>query len=386
MVEANLIATLTRPPSSDGEELLKLVSMVEFIEVRADLTGWIEPDWLRDRVQRRLIYSLRSLAEGGNFDGPNSERHRSLIRASRAYDFIEVEAHRDFDPDLLTEIPVDKRIISAHFVHPAEIESEFERLSSFEACYYRLVSRANCAADGLAPLQLLKSLARSDVVAYAGGQVGLWSRLIAPRLGAPLVFGLAGEIDPYDGEPSVERLVADYGLPALPPLEEMYGIVGNPVLHSLSPRLHNAAYRALARPALFLPFQAESFDDFWRDLAGCQALEPLGVSIKGLTVVSPHKEVALELAGASTPMVRRAGSTNIFLRNNGHWKADTTDPQGVSSAVRRRGITLKGRRAAVVGCGGAGRAVAAASVAALLGVVLQGRLQRLAGCEIFINE
>jgi len=89
-------------------------------------------------------------------------------------------------------------------------------------------------------------------------------------------------------------------------------------------------------------------------------LESIGISMRGLTVVSPYKEASLEAAGVRSAMVHRAGSANIFVRNNGHWRADTTDPEGVVLAIRRRGIGLERKRAAVVGCGGAGRAVAAA--------------------------
>jgi 3-dehydroquinate dehydratase/shikimate dehydrogenase len=66
------------------------------------------------------------------------------------------------------------------------------------------------------------------------------------------------------------------------------------------------------------------------------------------------------MAGASTHMVKRAGSTNLFIRTNGIWTADTTDPEGVLVVLRERGVPVEGQRAAVVGCGGSGRAVAAA--------------------------
>jgi 3-dehydroquinate dehydratase/shikimate dehydrogenase len=59
-------------------------------------------------------------------------------------------------------------------------------------------------------------------------------------------------------------------------------------------------------------------------------------------------------------MAQRAGSTNVFVRKNGTWKADTTDPEGVIEGLSRRGIELSGKKVAVVGCGGSGRAIAAA--------------------------
>ncbi|HEV8487508.1 MAG TPA: type I 3-dehydroquinate dehydratase [Blastocatellia bacterium] len=358
MAEAILVATLKVPPSSDGGDLLKLASVAGWLEVRADLVGWLDPAWLRSKFPGRLLYTLRSREEGGSFDGTNDERRQSLIRASREYDLVDIEANRDLVPELLAEIPSHKRVVSWHSVPREDVEEAFKQLSSVAASFYKLVIESGSPGDGLAPLRLLSSLNRPDVTAYANGQAGLWTRLIAPRLGAPLVFGVASETE--NCEPTISRLVEDYGLPTMAPLEEVYGIVGNPVSHSLSPRLHNAAYRAMARPALFLPFQVDSFADFWREVAVNNPLESIGISMRGLTVVSPYKEASLESAGVWSAMVHRAGAANIFVRNNGHWRADTTDPEGVVLAIRRRGIALERRRAAVVGCGGAGRAVAAA--------------------------
>jgi shikimate dehydrogenase len=109
-----------------------------------------------------------------------------------------------------------------------------------------------------------------------------------------------------------------------------------------------------------VPFQVESFSDFWCDVVTSGRLEALGLSIEGLTVASPYKEAVLQVAGASSPISSRVGAANVFVRENGQWKADTTDPEGVVLALRNRCLSLKGRKAAVVGCGGAGRAVAAA--------------------------
>jgi 3-dehydroquinate dehydratase/shikimate dehydrogenase len=91
-----------------------------------------------------------------------------------------------------------------------------------------------------------------------------------------------------------------------------------------------------------------------------EKLESLEAAVMGLTVASPHKEAALDCAASISPMVRRAGATNIFIRNGKGWNADTTDPQGAVVALRNRGVAINRQKVAVIGCGGAGRAVAAA--------------------------
>lgn len=362
MVRATLVATLLDPPSSGGENLLALPDTVEWLEVRADLVGDYDVEWLRRHFGGRLIYSLRSHAEGGNAPDCFDQRHERLLAATAHYDLIELEGERDLIPELLSAIPSWQRLISWHgpAVELEELRAKCDRFSSVEARFYKFVPTAKTPGDELVPLSLLKSLSRSDVIAYASGPVGFWSRLVAPLLGAHYIFGAVGPRPEISGEPSLTRLIEDYGLPVMMTWKEIYGIVGNPVSHSLSPRLHNAAYRALGYPALFVPFHVESFNNFWWKVVESEALKSLDICIKGLTVASPYKETALDFAAKSSVMVKRAGATNICVRSNGVWEADTTDPEGVVAALGERGIDVVDKEAAVIGCGGAGRAVAAA--------------------------
>jgi 3-dehydroquinate dehydratase / shikimate dehydrogenase len=92
-----------------------------------------------------------------------------------------------------------------------------------------------------------------------------------------------------------------------------------------------------------------------------------------MTVASPHKEAALLTAKTISPMSRQAESANILVRHNGWWKADTTDPEVVYMASRERSVQVRHKRAAVIGCGGAGRAIAAALVQSGAAVTLINR-------------
>lgn len=366
MTRATLIASLMTLPSPTGAELSAFADRVDWLEVQADLCGDIDPQWLRDRFKGKLLYTLRSREEGGNFAGPVHERRRRLHTAARGYDFVGIEGFRDNADSLLREIPSEKRIVSWQGPSPnlTALKSRFQELISLPARYYKLVIETRQISDEIASLQLLHSLGRRDTIAYAHGGSGFWTRLIAAHLGAPLVFGsvlnhcladnLAGT------EPSIGKLIEDYGLPSLGSLEKLFGIVGSSVLNSLSPRLHNAGYRALTLPALFVPFQVESFEEFAKELLASQKLELLGMPLAGLTVTSPHKEAALEMAQWASPLSRRVGAANILVNEEGQWKADTTDADIVFAAQRELGTKVQGKRAAVIGCGGAGRAVAAA--------------------------
>jgi 3-dehydroquinate dehydratase/shikimate dehydrogenase len=240
-----------------------------------------------------------------------------------------------------------------------ELASRFRRLSGIAARSYLLVVDTRRVADGLVPLLFLRSIGRSDVTAYADGETGLWSRVLATRLGAPLVFVGSGGVGRRPSEsPDPARMIGDFGLPALPAVERICGIAGVSAAKSLSPSLHNAAYRALGYPGLFLPFRVDSFADFWRELVESRALEQIGMPLQGLTVAAPNKEMAATLATIGSRPALRAASANLVFRRGLAWVAATTDPTGVLANVRRRWIS--GRRAAVVGCGGSGRAIALA--------------------------
>jgi 3-dehydroquinate dehydratase/shikimate dehydrogenase len=364
MSQASLIATLFAPPSPAGAELISLPDSVQWLEVRADLTGEIDPDWLRDHFRGRVIYSTRS-------QGP--EREQRLVAAAQRYDRVELESDRDCSNELLTQVPPEKRIVSwyGQVNNLSELRDRFDQVSSTPASLYKIVTNAERISEEFLPLWLLKSLRRNDTIANANGRLGFWNRLVALQLGAPAIFGAVSPSVP--SEPTITRLIADYGLPEVTPAKELFAIIGNPVFHSLSPRLHNESYRKMGYPALFVPLLVDSFAEFWREFVLPKPLDALGFPFNGMTVASPHKEEALAAATNVSSMARQAEAANILVRNNGWWNADTTDPDVVYAAKQQRSVNVQQKRAAVIGCGGAGRAIAAALVASGAGVTLINR-------------
>ncbi len=355
MDSVQLVAAVAFPPSA--ETIRKLPEAVSWLQVRADLSGDIPAAWLRNHFPGSLLYSLRSRSCGGTFDGSWNERRSRLLAAAADYNLIELESESDLTSEVLGRIPPVQRLLFQRTppCSASQLSASFAHLASIPARFYHLASASSKTSDGLQSLLFLKTVARRDVVALSEGMSGLWSRLLTPYFGAPFLFGRL-EAGSVPEDLTVEQLLRDYGFPALRPLEKLYGIAGNPVAQSLSPRLHNTGYRAIDYPALFVPFHIECFEDFRRELLENLSLSSLGITIKGVTIVSPYKEVAIAAAAQSSPMVRKAASTNIFVRKNGSWKADTTDPESVAVVNGSR----KGAKAAVIGCGGAGRAVAAA--------------------------
>jgi 3-dehydroquinate dehydratase/shikimate dehydrogenase len=375
---ATLVATLTTPLPGAGLDPADLAG-VEWLEVRADLIGDIDPDRLRARFPGKLLFTLRSRDEGGAGESSPERRARMLIEAAARFDLVDLEAARDLGPEVLRAIPPERRILSWHG-GPCDLEALAGVLAgmvSTPAALYKLVPAATKPGEELPPLHLLAELRREGradgVAAFASGAGGVWTRFVAPYLGAPVVYGALGELPGAPGQPTIARLRGDYGLPELRPIERLFGIAGNPVAHSLSPRLHNAAYRELGIPALYLPFHAESFGDFWLEVVEGGGLEGLGFPLRGLSVTAPYKEAALAVAGAESPLVTHIGAANTLVWNDGVWEAEATDPDGVVLPLRDRGIAIAGRAAAVVGAGGAGRSAAVGLIRAGAEVMLFNR-------------
>ena len=355
MDAVELVAAVTSP--SSAREIQNIPNEISWLQIRSDLIGDVPADWLRSHFPGQLLYTLRKCSAGGKFDRSSAERRCRITAAARDYDLVELEADSDLQPELLDSIPAAKRLLvwRGAVDDVARLQSSFQQLSGIPARFYCMVLAASSTCDGIRPLELLKALKRRDVVAFCDGPCGLWSQLLSPRLGSPLLFGHLQESEPKAGQLSAQCLMADYGFPAMRPLKKLYGMVGTRIFQSPSPRLHNTAYGMLDHPAMFLPFYSENFEGFWKNIVESAALDRLGIPIEGLVIVSPHKEAAIAVAGSSSPMVSKAASSNVFVRQDGMWKAETTDPESIA-AIRN----VCPVRAAVIGCGGAGRAIAAA--------------------------
>jgi 3-dehydroquinate dehydratase/shikimate dehydrogenase len=349
-----LVATLDAPPAT-RDAVRRLPKGVSWLQVRADRVGDVPASWLREAFGSRLLYTL-----GDDAGGPD-RGDRLIAAAAQGYDLVELDAQRDIRGDVLARIPLEQRMICwrGAAVDASELASMFRHLSRIGARSYLLIVHARRVSDGLAPLLFLRSAGRRDVTAYADGEVGLWSRILAPVLGAGLVFsgGADGGSEGSDG-PGPERMIGEFGLPSLPAVDRICGIVGAGATRSLSPGLHNAAYRALGYPGLFLPFRVDAFEEFWREVVESRALEQVGLRMQGFTVASPNKEAAATVLKARGRTSRDSASANLVFRRGSAWAATTTDPTGVLANLDRR--TLSGRRSAVVGCGGSGRAIATA--------------------------
>jgi 3-dehydroquinate dehydratase/shikimate dehydrogenase len=363
MSRATLVSTVSSLSSANEAADSIEWKVSDWLEIRADLMPEPDPTALRSVFEGRLLYSLRSCRAGGKEASSADSRRRRLRRAARVYDLVDLEGDRDLLPDLLSCICPSRRVISwyGRVEDHQSLQQLFQVFSRTAARLYRFELSCSNVEGGIIPLQFLSQIGRADVIAYATGSLGVWTRILAPRIGAPIVFAeLANECRDKGGSPTVLELIQDYGFPDIKPVSEIFAIAGEPVSGSLSPRLHNAAHRASGAGRVFLSFPTRQFHRLWNGLVSSGSLETMGLTIKGLTVASPNKQAALEFSSRIAPLCHQCKASNLLVRENGAWTARTTEPEGIFRHEGLNGVNLSGTRIAVVGCGGSGRVTAAA--------------------------
>jgi shikimate dehydrogenase len=144
-------------------------------------------------------------------------------------------------------------------------------------------------------------------------------------------------------------------------------LIGDPVAHSLSPAMQNAAFRAAGIDAVYEARRVTSAE------LGAVVQELHREPWLGANVTIPHKEAVLGLVDAIAPLVERIGAANTLVRDGDRVRAENTDVRGFAEALREAGIDPRGRRAVVLGAGGASRAVVAALLDAPVGVDVAAR-------------
>jgi 3-dehydroquinate dehydratase/shikimate dehydrogenase len=251
-------------------------------------------------------------------------------------------------------------LVSYHdFSRTKGLEQAAKRIEAFEPDFVKVVSTARTLADNLAVLKLIEdhSLA-SHVVGIAMGEEGLVSRVLGPRAGAAFTFASPDDgAETAPGQVTARTMVELYRLDQLDQATRIFGVAGNPIGHSLSPLMHNMAFKRESVNAVMLPLKTKSLDDL---LTLVREL-PLG----GVAVTMPLKQEVLPHLANMDPLTAKIGACNTLRTGaDGKIYGFNTDVAGVVRPLEKR-MRLKGARIAVLGAGGAARA-------AVFGLVEQG--------------
>jgi shikimate dehydrogenase len=129
------------------------------------------------------------------------------------------------------------------------------------------------------------------------------------------------------------------------------GIIGDPIEHTMSPVMHNAAFNKLGLDYVYLPFQVRK-EELGKAIEGVRAL-----NIKGLNVTIPHKVAVIQFLDELDGLVEKIGAVNTIVNDNGVLRGYNTDATGFMQALLERGFEPKGKEVVILGAGGAARAI-----------------------------
>jgi 3-dehydroquinate dehydratase/shikimate dehydrogenase len=346
-----LICETITAETTAGLRIARDRSRADVVELRLD--GLSDPDAraaLSGR-SRPAVVTCRPVWEGGNFDGAEEDRERLLMAALDAgADYVDVEWRAPFRERLLTSHR-NRVVLSAHDFGrvPPDLDELVDAMLAAGPAIAKIALAAHRLADLLPLLSLARGRARGAATVLIGmGTAGIPSRLLAHHFGSCWIYAGAG-VAP--GQIPLDRLLHEFRVRRIGPHTSVYGVVGRPVTHSASPAMHNAAYETLGIDAAYVPFEAADFDDFQR------LADVLGV--EGASVTAPFKREAFTVCRTLDEDARRLGVVNTLRRDpGGLWSGRNTDVAGFMAPLHAR--DLQGRRVALLGAGGAARAVAQA--------------------------
>jgi 3-dehydroquinate dehydratase/shikimate dehydrogenase len=300
-----------------------------------------------------IIATVRRPEDGGRWTRSEAERLVWLKAAISAW-----AEYVDLEPDASVAIVrsgATRRIVSMHDFQglPDDLAAAHARLAACDADVVKLAVMARTPADNF---RVLKLVAASTVptTAFCMGDLGQASRILIARYGAPFTYAAeSDEAAVAPGQLGFDTLRDLYRYESIGPATPVYCVIGDPIGHSKSPLIHNAALAALGQDGVYVPFRIprEGLDEF---LAGAREF-----GIRGVSITIPHKETSLKFATRLDPATATIGAVNTlhFAADGETYAYNTDEPGAMESLEAALGEPLAGQRALVLGAGGAAKGI-----------------------------
>ena len=362
-----------------------VASGAEMLELRTDYLESLSADLAKEIIHsvRRiadlpLIVTCRDPKEGGANVYSAELRRDVLVQAVReTVSFVDMEfanfRKKTLSEPLLAALSLSDKtrlILSIHdFDRPLQNLAGLcrEIRDSCPGAIPKLAYTASHINDCFAAFDLLHQ-EEGDIIVLCMGPSGTICRLLAKKLGSMVGFAsLDSGRATAPGQLTVAQLQNPYGFSGSNRDTELFGIIADPVGHSMSPAIHNACFAQNGMNRMYLPLLVSGgigeLSDFLNNVA-CRSW----LKFRGFSVTLPHKRNALDYVrkngGFIEPLAEKIGAANTLVVNKrGEFCAFNTDYAGAMNAVvRQLGLKttdLKGKRVAVIGAGGVSRAVVA---------------------------
>ena len=375
-----LCAVIATPSAREAlAQLKQALRFTRTVELRLD---WLRSDRERAALLKALrqsrlkgvtvIATCRRILGGGKLAGGAEAELYWLTQAREAgcqWCDLEIETLRELPQECARCYPIPEKILlSVHdFERTPPLARSLKHAKHGEADGFKIAVKARTLTDSLRVLQLAKD--SRDIVAIAMGEVGLPARLLALRAGSSLAYApVAAATAP--GQVSLHDFQRLYRADAATRKTQIFGVIGDPIGHSLSPLLHNTGYVAAKRDAMFLPFLVEDLAEF------VKVIPEFG--LRGISVTLPHKQIIMKYLAECEPMAEKIGAVNtVTVAKNGKLHGSNTDYRGVLRAVEGK-LRLPGARVLIFGAGGSARAAAFALTRAGAEVLICARRESAA--------
>ncbi len=327
--------------------------------------------FLQSHPDVTVLATCRRHQNHGHFNGSIEEQLSILDDAieagARAID-IEVESAEAVQGPVEHLRSKAWLILSFHnFSGTPALEPVLKRMTRIPADAYKVVTTARKPSDNYRVLSLARSNPRTPLVMLAMGESGLATRVLSPSQGAVYTYAAPNAAEgTAPGQISARLLRQLYRVDKFSKAAKIYGVIADPVRHSISPAVHNRSFQSRRIDAVYLPFLVKppQLKDFF-------ALA-VKLPIAGFSVTIPHKQKVIRYLDAVDPLARRIGAVNTVWRKAGKWRGTNTDVAGVLAPLKKK-LNLAKASVLIVGNGGAARGAAFALSDAGAKVSIVGR-------------
>ncbi|PYV63204.1 MAG: shikimate dehydrogenase [Acidobacteria bacterium] len=350
---------------TDASEMLEKAEVLArdnpFIELRLDYLP--KPGLALGRIREfteshphvAVIATCRRAASGGKFRGPIPSQLEVLGKAADAgCQLVDVELQTAIR---LKPAQIDKLrakaalVLSFHdFRATQKLDETLKKMTGYPADFYKIVSTATSLSDNVTMMKFLERHQDAhSLVGLCMGEQGIISRVLGARAGSAFTFGaLTADEKTAPGQVTARELRSTYRIDQVDAATKVFGVAGDPIEHSLSPAIMNAALRRENVNGVFLALHARSL----KDLLACVKEIP----IQGLAITMPHKQAILSHLDNTDPFTAKIGACNTIVRSaDGKLYGFNTDTSGVVRPLEQR-MTLQDAKILVLGAGGAARA------------------------------
>ncbi len=348
-------------------------------------------DFLERHHNVTVLATCRRHQNHGKFNGSIEDQLRilelAISRGARAID-VEIETAEVVQPRCAQLRGQAFLIVSwHHWETTPPLDPVIRRMRKVPADVYKVVSTARKPTDVGRILAAARMSPEIPLVTLAMGETGFPSRVISTALGAVFTYAAPAHVQgTAAGQVNARQLRSVYRIDKFTKAAKIYGVIADPVRHSVSPQVHNRAFQskrldAVYVPLLVAPTQLRDFFQFAADLP-----------LSGFSVTIPHKRRIMRYLDHIDPLAKRIGAVNTVWRKAGKWRGTNTDAEAVSGPLSKL-TTLSKASVLILGNGGAARGAACALADAGAKVSITGRnpdrvraFARQVGAEAIVDD